>query len=141
MCPGLSRSHRFIDNNLVNEFGEHHIGHFGGVFVLPYQGNEMLNIKGLCPFLRNGGFQLVHFGFKVCLFSVILHRKLLVLPFGEQTGHEVFIQPPHKSGKLVISGLQPLQFLLALLGLRFLLVGPQGLKFRRKRFLVLQDKP
>ena len=26
-------------------------------------------------------------------------------------------------------------------GLRFLLVGPQGLKFRRKRFLVLQDKP
>ena len=84
---------------------------------------------------------LVHPGFKVCLFAVILRRKLLVLPFGEQARHEVFIQPPHKPGKLVIPGLQALQFLLALLGLRFLLVGPQGLKLRRKRFLVLQDKP
>ena len=86
--PGLSRPRRFIDNDLVNEFGEHHIGHFGGVFIFPYQGNEMLNIKGLCLFFRNGGFQLVHPGFKVCLFAVILRRKLLVLPFGEQAGHE-----------------------------------------------------
>ena len=67
----------------------------------------------------------VNLRFQFCLLAIILCHQLLVLSFGQQSSHKIFVQATNKGRKLIIAFLTTFQFRLVLLRLFFTFLFPK----------------